>query len=70
MFASASHPLRVKPVKIGDVEGVEGTTKLGCEGQLFLVALPGRTGFQHRNHADVAGSPSRDQSVSMASSSK
>jgi len=61
MFATASHPLRVKPIKIGGVEGIKDATSLGREGQLFLVAFPDQTDFQHRNYIDASGSQSRDQ---------
>jgi hypothetical protein len=61
MFAAGAYPLRVKPTKIGDVEGVKDASSVGREGQLFLVASADQTDFQHRDHVDVAGSQSRDQ---------
>ena len=61
MFAAGVHPLRVKAIEIGDVEGIKDATSFGREGQLFLVTFPDQTGFQHRNYVDAARSQSRDQ---------
>ena len=63
MFSPSPEPLRVKPLEIGDIEGVEDAFAFGSEGQLLLVGLFGEACVESRDYRDIAGAKSRDETT-------
>src|ERR1017187_6003917 len=63
MLTSRADPLRVKSIKIGDVERVKDTLAFASEGQLFLVGLLVQTGVHNRDHYDATSTKSRHQTT-------
>lgn len=61
MLSPGTDPLRVKPIEVGDVEGIQDATVLGGEGQLLFVGHFDEAGVDSGDHLDSAGTKRRDK---------